>query len=221
MASIAHALVADRLAQLRDRATPAATFRMLVEELGAFVAYEAMRDLPVRAGRVTTPVAEAEVRRLAAPIVLVPVLRAGLGLLPGFLRAAGDAAVAHVGVFRDPQTLRAIPYYANVPEDLAGAHVFLLDPMLATGHSACAVLDLLAERGAHNIVVACLIAAAPGIEVVSHAHPSARIVTCAVDERLNEHGYIVPGLGDAGDRMFATATSVPLGHAPGQQRPEA
>jgi uracil phosphoribosyltransferase len=211
MASITHALVADRLAQLRDRTTPSTAFRALVEELGGFVAYEAMRDLPVRATRVSTPVADADVRRLAARIVLVPILRAGLGLLPGFLRAAGDAVVAHVGVYRDPKTLRAIPYYANVPDDLGGAHVFLLDPMLATGHSACAVLDLLAKRGGHNVVVACLIAATPGIEAVGRAHPSARIVTCAVDERLNEHGYIVPGLGDAGDRMFATATSVPLG----------
>lgn len=207
-----HPAVADRLARLRDASTPTPIFRRLVEELGALVAYEATRDLATRADEVATPVGPAPVRRIAARPVVAPILRAGLGLLPGFLSVVDDAVVAHLGFFRDPGTLAAVPYYANLPDRLDGLAVFALDPMLATGNSAAAALAVLAERGATAPTLLCLIAAPEGIAHLHASHPQARIVTCAIDERLNEHGYIVPGLGDAGDRMFGSASSVPSGY---------
>ncbi len=209
---VAHPAVADRLARVRDAATPMPVFRRLVEELGVFLAYEATRGLALREHRVTTPVGPAAVSRLAEPTVVAPILRAGLGLLPGFLAVVDDAIVAHLGFFRDPETLAAVPYYANLPDDLAGAAVFALDPMLATGHSAAAALDVLAARGAREAQLLCLLAAPAGIAHIGELHPRVRVVTCAVDERLNQHGYIVPGLGDAGDRMFGSASSVPMGY---------
>ncbi|GAC1308317.1 MAG: hypothetical protein NVSMB19_21500 [Vulcanimicrobiaceae bacterium] len=207
-----HPAVADRLARLRDAATPTPVFRRLVEELGVFVAYEATRELATRPEGVRTPIGPATVRRIAGRPVVAPILRAGLGLLPGFLRVVDDATVAHLGFFRDPTTLAAVPYYANLPERLDGDDVFALDPMLATGHSAAAALDVLAARGALRPTLLCLLAAPAGIAHVRATHPQARVVTCAVDERLNEHGYIVPGLGDAGDRMFGSASSLPAGY---------
>ncbi len=146
---------------------------------------------------------------------MAPILRAGLGLLPGFLSVVDDSIVAHLGFFRDPETLAAVPYYANLPEDLSGADVFALDPMLATGHSGAAALDVLAARGAREPWLLCVIAAPAGIEHVRAKHAAVRIVTCAIDERLNDRGYIVPGLGDAGDRMFGSASSVPAGYRTG------
>jgi uracil phosphoribosyltransferase len=168
--------------------------------------------LPVRAASVETPVATAAVARIAVRPVVAPILRAGLGLLPGFLHVVDDAVVAHLGFFRDPETLAAVPYYANLPEDLREAPVFALDPMLATGHSGAAALDVLASRGATSVSLLCLIAAPEGVKHLRERHPDARIVTCALDERLNGHGYIVPGLGDAGDRMFGSASSLPAGY---------
>jgi len=154
------------------------------------------------------------VRHLASAPVVAPILRAGLGLLPGFLSVVDRAIVAHLGFFRDPHTLEAVPYYANLPASLAGAAVFALDPMLATGHSASAALDVLVERGARAPYLLCVLAAPEGIAHLHETHPQARIVTCAIDAHLNEHGYIVPGLGDAGDRMFGSASSVPTSHRP-------
>ncbi len=206
---IDHPAVADRLARLRDAATPTPVFRRLVEELGTYVAYEATRDMPMRADELRTPVGPAAVRRLAGRPVVAPILRAGLGLVPGFLAVVEDAIVAHLGFFRDPQTLAAVPYYANLPADLTRCEVFALDPMLATGNSAAAALDVLAARGTRTISLLCLIAAPEGIANLRARHPQVRIVTCAIDARLNEHGYIVPGLGDAGDRMFGSSSSVP------------
>jgi uracil phosphoribosyltransferase len=213
-----HPAVADRLAGIRDARTPPALFRRLMEELGAFLAYEATRDLPTLTDEVTTPVGPAAVRLIAAGAVVAPVLRAGLGLLPGFLAVVESAVVAHLGFFRDPETLAAVPYYANIPEDLAGRRVFVLDPMLATGHSAAAALGVLAERGAANTRVLAAIATPEGIAHLLSAYPDVRIVTAALDPGLNEHGYIVPGLGDAGDRMFGSASSVPAGYRPGTAR---
>jgi uracil phosphoribosyltransferase len=204
-----HPAVADRLARIRDKETPMAIFRELVVQIGIFLAYEATRDLPTREQRVETPLTEASVKRIATRPVVAPILRAGLGLLPGFLQVVDDAIVAHLGFYRDPQSLRPVPYYANVPPDLGERRVFLLDPMLATGNSGVAALDELAARGARDVTFVCLIAAPEGIRNVRGAHPQARIVTCAVDTGLNDHGYIVPGLGDAGDRMFGSLTSVP------------
>ena len=209
---VAHPAVADRLTRVRDAATPAPVFRRLVEELGTFLAYEATRGLGTEAASVTTPVGPARGQRFAARPVVAPILRAGLGLLPGFLSVIDDAVVAHLGFFRDPETLAAVPYYANLPDDLSGVPLFVLDPMLATGHSAAAALDVLAERGASDAALLCLIAAPEGIAHLAERHPRARVVTCAIDERLNEHGYIVPGLGDAGDRMFGSASSLPAAY---------
>lgn len=206
---VTHPAVADRLARLRDRHTPTPVFRRLVEELGMFIAYEATRDIAVADEMVQTPVASARAARIATRPVVAPILRAGLGLLPGFLSVIDDAVVAHLGFYRDPETLAAVPYYANLPTDLHESDVFVLDPMLATGNSGVAALDTLAERGARAMTFVCLIAAPEGIATIHARHPDVRIITGALDDRLNDHGYIIPGLGDAGDRMFGSASSVP------------
>jgi uracil phosphoribosyltransferase len=205
-----HPAVADRLARIRERDTPTAVFRQLVEQVGAMLAYEATRALPTEQVESRTPIGPARGLRIASRPVVAPILRAGLGLLPGFLEVIAEAEVAHIGLYRDPGTLAAVPYYANLPADLTGRAVFVLDPMLATGHSGSAALGLLRERGAHGATLVCLIAAPEGIAAVNAAHADVRIVTAAIDERLNDHGYIVPGLGDAGDRMFGSASSLPI-----------
>jgi len=209
-----HPAVADRLARLRDRDTPTPIFRKLMEELGAFLAYEATHNLPMREEHVVTPIMPTLVRRIAVRPVVAPILRAGLGLLPGFLEVIDDAVVAHLGFYRDPQTLQPVPYYANVPHDLSQRHVFVLDPMLATGNSGTAAIDALATRGATEVTFISLIAAPEGVRTIHAAHPNVRIVTGSLDERLNDHGYIVPGLGDAGDRMFGSTSSVPVAVRP-------
>jgi uracil phosphoribosyltransferase len=205
-----HPAIADRLARLRDRDTSTPIFRKLLEELGAFLAYEATRALPMRDAHVITPITPTTVHRIAVRPVVAPILRAGLGLLPGFLTVIDDAVVAHLGFYRDPQTLQPVPYYANVPDDLSQRHVFVLDPMLATGNSGAAAIDALATRGATEVTFVSLIAAPEGVRTIHTAHPNVRIVTGSLDERLNDHGYIVPGLGDAGDRMFGSTSSVPV-----------
>ena len=209
---VTHPAVADRLARIRAAETSTSSFRKLVEEIGTFLAYEATRGLPRRSDIVATPIGPAHVERFAVRPVVAPILRAGLGLLPGFLAVVDDAVVAHLGFFRDPATLVAVPYYANLPAELGGTPVFVLDPMLATGHSGAAALDVLAARGATDLTFLCVLAAPEGLAHVAKRHTNIRVVTCAVDERLNEHGYIVPGLGDAGDRMFGSASSVPDGY---------
>jgi uracil phosphoribosyltransferase len=209
-----HPAVADRLARLRDRDTPTPVFRKLIEELGTFLAYEATRDLPLREERVMTPIVETAAHRIATRPVVAPILRAGLGLLPGFLNVIDDAVVAHLGFYRDPKTLQPVPYYANVPADLSTRHVFVLDPMLATGNSGAAAIDALTTRGATELTFISLIAAPEGVRTIHAAHPDVRVVTGSLDERLNDHGYIVPGLGDAGDRMFGSTSSVPVAVRP-------
>jgi len=209
---VSHPAVADRLVRLRDAATPTPVFRRLIEEIGTFLAYEATRDLAVRDAPFTSPLASGVGQRIAAPPVVAPILRAGLGLLPGFLHVIDEAVVAHLGFFRDPETLAAVPYYANLPEDLTGVRAFALDPMLATGNSGTAALDVLHARGAREVTFLCVLASPTGIEHLQKMHPDVRIVTCAIDPELNAHGYIVPGLGDAGDRMFGSASSVPMGY---------
>jgi uracil phosphoribosyltransferase len=205
-----HPAVQDRLARIRDASTPTQVFRRLVEETGQLLAYEATRTLPRTEIEIQTPLQLARVTRIATRPVVAPILRAGLGLLPGFLAVVDDAVVAHLGFYRDPKTLAAIPYYANIPDDLASREVFVLDPMLATGHSGSAALSVLAERGAQRPTFICVIAAPEGIATLRAEHPGVRIVTAAVDDHLNDHGYIVPGLGDAGDRMFGSTSSVPV-----------
>ncbi len=207
---VEHPAIADRLARLRDQATPMATFRRTFEELGTFLAYEATRSLPTRPDLVATPHGNAWAHLLGEPPLIAPILRAGLAFVPGFLTVVENALVAHLGFFRDPDSLAAIPYYANLPAALEGIPVYALDPMLATGHSVVAALDVLAARGARDVVVVCGIAAPEGIAHVSDVHPTARIVTAALDSGLNSHGYIVPGLGDAGDRMFGSMSSIPV-----------
>lgn len=204
-----HPAVADRLARLRDRTTPTPVFRTLIEELGTFLAYEATRALPLRNDRITTPLIETTAQRIATRPVVAPVLRAGLGLLPGFLDVIDDAVVAHLGFYRDPASLQPVPYYANVPPELEDRHVYVLDPMLATGNSGVAALDALVARGAHMLTFVCVIAAPEGVQRIHEAHPNVPIVAAALDAGLNDHAYIVPGLGDAGDRMFGSLTSVP------------
>lgn len=206
---VGHPAVADRLARLRDRDTPTPVFRTLIEELGAFLAYEATRSLPLRDERITTPLIETTAKRIATRPVVAPVLRAGLGLLPGFLSVIDDAVVAHLGFYRDPQSLQPIPYYANVPPELSDRHVFVLDPMLATGNSGVAAIDALVERGAVHLTFVCVIAAPEGVKRIHDAYPQVPIFTAALDAGLNDHAYILPGLGDAGDRMFGSLTSVP------------
>jgi uracil phosphoribosyltransferase len=205
-----HPAVSDRLARLRDRDAPVPIFRRMVEEIGLFLAYEATRGLRIADGTVQTPLEPAPARRIAQRPVVSPILRAGLGLLPGFLNCIDDAEIAHLGFYRDPDTLKPIPYYANMPRELADRDVFVLDPMLATGNSGSAALTLLESRGAKSITFVCLIAAPEGIATLQQAHPDIRIVTASIDDHLNDHGYIVPGLGDAGDRMFGSATSLPV-----------
>ncbi|MGZ3498258.1 MAG: uracil phosphoribosyltransferase [Vulcanimicrobiaceae bacterium] len=211
-----HPAVADRLARLRDRDAATPMFRKLIEELGALLAYEATRDLPMRDARVVTPLVEMTAKRIATRPVVAPILRAGLGLLPGFLDVIDDAVVAHLGFYRDPKSLQPVPYYANVPDDLSERHVFVLDPMLATGNSGAAALDALVSRGATALTFISIIAAPEGVRTIHAAHPGVRIVTASLDERLNDHGYIVPGLGDAGDRMFGSTSSVPVPVRPRQ-----
>jgi uracil phosphoribosyltransferase len=209
--AVRHPAIEDRLARLRDARTPVPVFRALLEEIGRFLAYEATRGLPLRDEPVATPVATAVARRIATRPVVAPILRAGLGLLPGFLAVVDDAVVAHLGFYRDPHSLQPVPYYANMPDDLHGSYVFVLDPMLATGNSGVAAIDAVRSRGAEpeRLSFICVIAAPEGIRRIHDAHPAVRIVTGAIDDRLDDHGYIVPGLGDAGDRMFGSATSVP------------
>lgn len=213
-----HPAVADRLARLRDRETTTPVFRKLMEELGSLLAYEATRGLPLVECDVMTPLVQTTAKRIGTRPVAAPILRAGLGLLPGFLTVIDDAVVAHLGFYRDPQTLQPVPYYANLPDDLSERHVFVLDPMLATGNSGTAALDALSTRGAAALTFISLIAAPEGVRTIHAAHPGVAIVTGALDERLNDHGYILPGLGDAGDRMFGSTSSVPVAVRPRHHR---
>lgn len=201
-----HPLVAHKLSMMRDKATPPALFRALLRETALLLGYEVLRDLPTERRRVETPVGPAEVPFLTGgKPILVPILRAGSGLLEGLLELVPSAAVGHLGIYRDPGTLAAVAYYSKMPQDLAARLVILVDPMLATGNSAIAAVSMLKERGVHRIRLLCLLAAPEGIAALSKAHADVTIVTAAIDDRLNEHGYIVPGLGDAGDRMYGTA----------------
>jgi uracil phosphoribosyltransferase len=209
-----HPAVADRLARLRDRTASTPVFRTLVEELGLFLAYEATRGLKLCDATVETPLGPMTAQRIATRPVVAPILRAGLGLLPGFLSVIDDAVVAHLGFYRDPNTLVAVPYYANLPDELAERDVFVVDPMLATGHSGSAAVAMLESRGARSITFVCIIAAPEGVKTLLAAHPTIRIVAGALDTHLNVHGYIVPGLGDAGDRMFGSTSSVPVSVRP-------
>src|SRR5690606_31565890 len=202
---IDHPLIQHKLAVMRDRDTNVRDFRALCTEVSMLMAFDAMRDLELEDGVVETPVAQAHVKRLAGKkLALVAILRAGLVMVDGILNMVPTARVGHVGLYRDPETLKPVRYYVKLPKDIDERDAFLLDPMLATGGSAVAAIDLLKEDGASRIRLLCIIAAPEGIQAVTSAHPDVDIIVAARDERLNDHGYIVPGLGDAGDRIYGT-----------------
>lgn len=205
---VAHPLVQHRLTRLRDRTTPPERFRSELRAISTLLGAAALADLPLRNARIETPVAGMESPLLEGPPpVIAPVLRAGLGMAEGLVDLLPEASVAHLGMYRDPQTLDAVEYYFNAPADLADRLVVLVDPMLATGHSAIAALDRLKREGARAVRFVCLLAAAPGVRAVRTAHPDVPIWAAGADAALNDHGYIVPGLGDAGDRIFGTGTT--------------
>ncbi len=200
-----HPLVQHKLTIMRDQNTPTAVFRQLLREISQLLAYEVTRGLEMTTKTIRTPMAEMEAPTLAGKkLALISILRAGNGLLDGVLELIPSARVGFVGLYRDEETLKPVQYYFKVPDGLEDRTVIAVDPMLATGNSSVAAIDLLKEAGANDIRFLCLLAAPEGIARMKDAHPDVPIVTAAVDERLNEVGYIVPGLGDAGDRMFGT-----------------
>lgn len=200
-----HPLVLHKLTLMRDKHTPSAVFRQLLHEISLLLAYEVARDLPMATKTIETPLAEMEAPILKGKkLVIVSILRAGNGLLEGMLDLIPSARVGHIGIYRDPKTLQPVEYYMKVPEDIAERLVIVVDPMLATGNSVSAAVTRLKQKGAKDIRLVCLLSAPEGIRRFNAAHPDVPIFTAAIDSHLNEHGYIVPGLGDAGDRMFGT-----------------
>jgi uracil phosphoribosyltransferase len=200
-----HPLVHDILLELRDSGTEPERFRQLAGRISVLLASEALRGVTTKEDTVTTPLGPARGRRVTHDVVLVPVLRAGLGMLPGMLELIPTARVGHIGLQRDERTAVASQYYAKLPPKLEHSYVVMIDPMLATGGSAVAALDMLTRAGARNIRLVCIVAAPEGVAAVEKAYPAVPIFTPVVDERLNDHKYIVPGLGDFGDRLYGTA----------------
>ncbi len=200
-----HPLIQHKLSILRDETTSVKEFRELISEIAKLMCYEATRDLPLEEVKVKTPVAEATCRRLAGKkLAVVPILRAGLGMVDGMVDLIPSAKVGHVGLFRDPETLAPVKYYFKMPPDITERDVIVVDPMLATGGSAVAAIQFLKDEGVKHIKFMCIIAAPEGVKAVQETHPDVDIFAAALDDHLNDHGYIVPGLGDAGDRIFGT-----------------
>nr|WP_306045680.1 uracil phosphoribosyltransferase [Nioella sp. MMSF_3534] len=200
-----HPLVQHKLTLMREKDTSTAVFRQLLREISQFLAYEVTRELPMTTKRIETPLQEMDAPVLAGrKLALISILRAGNGLLDGMLELIPSARVGFVGLYRDEKTLEPVQYYFKVPDELGERMVIAVDPMLATGNSSVAAIDLLKQAGATNIRFLCLLAAPEGVARMQEAHPDVPIVTAALDSHLNEKGYIVPGLGDAGDRMFGT-----------------
>ena len=200
-----HPLIQHKLAILRSKDTPVKEFRELVGEIAGLMCYEATRNLPLREVEVQTPVAPAKCHVLAGKkLAIVPVLRAGLGMVDQMVSLIPSAKIGHIGLYRDPETHKPVEYYCKLPEDIANRQVFVVDPMLATGGSAVAAIDFLKQRGCRNIIMMNIIGAPEGVKAVQDAHPDVEIFLAALDERLNENAYIVPGMGDAGDRIFGT-----------------
>lgn len=199
-----HPLIKEKMTHLRDKKTQPRNFRRLLDEIAQLLLFEVTRDLPLRETKVTTPLAETTGYELAVSgITVVPILRAGLGFLDAVLDLIPEARVGHIGLTRDEETLEPIKYYCKIPKD-KDAEIILIDPMLATGGSAAAALTMLKADGYKHFLFMCLVAAPEGVELVNREHPDVPIYTAALDDHLNEHGYIVPGLGDAGDRVFGT-----------------
>ena len=200
-----HPLIQHKLSILRNKDTGVKEFRELVGEIAALMCYEATRNLPLEEVEIETPVAKAKVKVLAGKkLAIVPVLRAGLGMVDAMIDLIPSAKVGHIGLYRDPETHEPVEYYCKMPPDIAERQVFIVDPMLATGGSAVAAIDFIKKYGCKNITLMNIIAAPEGVEAVRKAHPDVDLYVAAVDEKLNEHAYIVPGLGDAGDRIFGT-----------------
>ena len=203
--TIDHPLIQHKLTYLRKKETGTKEFRELTDEIAALMGYEITRDLPLQSIEIETPITETESNVIAGKkMVVVPILRAGLGMVDGIVSLAPAAKVGHIGLYRDPDTLEPVEYYCKMPPELGSREVIVVDPMLATGGTAEAGLEFVKDRGAQNIKFVCLVAAPEGIERLQEAHPDVDIYTAAVDEKLNDHAYIVPGLGDAGDRLFGT-----------------
>ena len=202
---VAHPLVQHKLALMRRKETTTAEFRLLLREISLLLGYEVMRDLPLMQVEIETPLTHMQAPCLEGKkLMLVSILRAGNGLLEGMLDLVPSARVGHIGLYRDPKTLEAIEYYFKVPQDTQARLVIVLDPMLATGHSAAAAVTRLKKAGARDIKFVCLLTVPEGIAAMREAHPDVPIFTAAIDDHLNDHGYIVPGLGDAGDRLYGT-----------------
>ncbi|MEZ4358215.1 MAG: uracil phosphoribosyltransferase [Eubacteriales bacterium] len=200
-----HPLIQHKISLLRDKSTGTKDFREMVEEIAMLMAYEVTRDMPLREVEIETPVAVARTKVISGKaIAIVPILRAGLGMVNGILKLVPSARVGHIGLYRNPETLSPVEYYCKLPNDIDTRDVIILDPMLATGGSAVSAIDLIKKYGAKNIKLMCMIAAPEGIEAVRKNHEDVNIYIGAVDKQLNDHGYIVPGLGDAGDRLFGT-----------------
>jgi len=202
---VEHPLVKHKVSIIRDKNTTVKEFRELVQEIAGLMVYEITRNLPLEEVKVETPITETVAYSLAGKkMAIVPILRAGLGMVDGILQLIPNAKVGHVGLYRDPETLEPVEYYCKLPGDIGERDIFILDPMLATGGSAAAAIELVKRKGGKKITLVCLIAAPEGVEKVHSQHPDVDIYTAALDDHLNDHGYIVPGLGDAGDRLFGT-----------------
>lgn len=200
-----HPLILHKLSILRDKGTSVKEFRELVSEIAMLMCYEATRDLPLEDIEIETPVAKATVKRIAGKkLAIVPILRAGLGMVDGMVSMMPNVKVGHIGLFRDPETLEPVKYYFKMPPDIDERDVIVVDPMLATGGSASAAIQFLKDDGVKHIKLMCIIGAPEGVERMQKDHPDVDIYVAALDDHLNEHGYIVPGLGDAGDRIFGT-----------------
>ena len=202
---VTHPLVQHKLTKLRDKETSSTNFRRLLREIGLLLGYDATRDLPTVQSRIETPIEAMDAPLLdGKKLVVVPILRAGLGLAEGVIDLVPLARVGHVGLYRDPRTLQAVEYYLKIPQDISDRDVIVCDPMLATAHSAIAAVDRLKESGAKRSKFICVLGSEQGARTFAEVHPDVPVFAAAIDAKLNEHGYIVPGLGDAGDRLFGT-----------------
>ncbi len=200
-----HPLIHHKLSVLRDKNTPVKEFRELISEIAGLMCYEATRNLPTEEVEIETPVAVAKCRRLSGKkLAIIPILRAGLGMVDSMVDLIPSAKIGHIGLYRDPVTHEPVEYYCKLPEDIENRVTFVVDPMLATGGSAVAAIDFLKKHGCKNIVMMNIIGCPEGIKTVQDAHPDVELYLAACDEKLNDHAYIVPGLGDAGDRIFGT-----------------
>lgn len=201
---MSHPLIQHKISMMRDKTTTVKEFRELVYEVALLLGYEATRDLTLIEKPITTPICETTGHFIDKQVALVPILRAGLGMVDALMSLIPAAKIGHIGLYRNHETLEPVEYYCKLPPDIADRQVLLLDPMLATGGSSVAAITLMKRYGAQRIKLVCIIAAPEGIAVVRKAHPDVEIICGAIDERLNENGYIVPGLGDAGDRLYGT-----------------